>query len=92
MVETDYMTFERYKLMNSYQQSDLQAIVDNVARQTINKVESIIDTRIPFDQMKTLVSQKGAMESFKSAEKRIHKVTADFEAMRQKFELMEHET
>jgi DNA repair exonuclease SbcCD ATPase subunit len=41
--------------------------------------------------MKQLVNQRGAIESFKAAEKRIQRVNADMEAIREKFEKMENE-
>ena len=56
--------------------------MDNVALQTINKVETLIETRLPFEQIKELLMSKNVIDSFKQYEKRIHKMSVEFDALR----------
>ncbi len=48
-LKNEYLTMASYKLLAQYQSSDLQGLMDNIAEQTLNRVESLIETRIPFD-------------------------------------------
>ena len=91
-VESEYLTISNYKVMNNYQSSDLQTLVDNVASQTLNKVESMIETRIPFQQLKEFMTQRGALQSFRTAEKRVMKIASDFDNLRNKLQLMEDDS
>ena len=59
--------------------------MDNTASQSINKVEQLIETRLPFEQIKELLMSKNIIDSFKAYEKRIHKIGSDFDAMRGNF-------
>lgn len=63
--------------------------MDNVALQTINKVEQLIETRMPFDQIRELLMSKNIIDSFKAYEKRMHKIGSDFDAMRGSFLALE---
>jgi hypothetical protein len=65
--------------------------MDNMATQTINKVEALIQTRIPFKQLEDFAKQKGSLDSFKSAERRIQKFALEFEAIKLTLEEMELE-
>lgn len=69
----------------------MKAIVDNVATQTVNKVESIIETKIPFQKINDLAGMSGAVQSFKTAEKRIMKVFSELEGMRTQISDLERE-
>jgi hypothetical protein len=35
--------------MSAYHSSDIKAVVDNIMAQTITKVETLIETKIPFE-------------------------------------------
>jgi len=85
------LTVNEYKLLNTYQTSDLKSIVDNVANQTVNKVESMIETKIPFKKINDLAGMTGAVQSFRTAEKRIMKVFSELEGMRSQITDLERE-
>ena len=59
--------------------------MDNLSTQTISKVEQLIETRMPFNQIKELLMSKNIIDSFKAYEKRIQKIGSDFDALRGNF-------
>ena len=90
-IEKEYLTVNEYKMLNTYQSSDLKTIIDNVATQTINKVETIIETRIPFQKINDLAGMQGAVQGFRTAEKRMMKVFSELESIKQSIELLDKE-
>ena len=50
-IDHQLLSLEQYKTLSSYQQSDIKIIMDNIAQQTINKIETLIETRIPFKEI-----------------------------------------
>jgi len=90
-IEKEYLTVNEYKMLNTYQSSDLKTIIDNVATQTINKVETIIETRIPFQKINDLAGMQGAVQGFRTAEKRMMKVFSELESIKQSIEVLDKE-
>ena len=90
-IEKEYLTVNEYKMLNTYQSSDLKTIIDNVATQTINKVETIIETRIPFQNINDLAGMQGAVQGFRTAEKRMMKVFSELESIKQSIEVLDKE-
>ncbi len=70
-IGSQLLSLEQYKTLSNFQQSDIKTIMDNIAQQAINKIETLIETRIPFKQLDEFVKQRNIFQSFKTAERRM---------------------
>ena len=63
--------------------------MDNIAQQTINKIETLIETRIPFKEIDEFIKQRNVFQSFRSAEKRMQTFSQEFQQLKDNFGMMD---